>query len=301
MKTNFTRWLPSVAKTPTRKAALAAAGIATVCGGVAGPIAAAEAGTTPMVTGGTQVTTTDVKLVAASEPAKSAPATKATLVSDSTPGDKSAPKGGAPHGDRHGDSNRHGNSGKSDHKSDHKSAPAKPAAPAYPAAKQLTYQYQGQINFYYCGPAATRIALSAHGYSLSQDEVASKLGTTINGTPSAVDTTRVLNSIDGPNTYHTTDVPHKNVTPKQTERFRADVMRAINHGNPVVANIAGTATDTLGGTHSYDGGHYVTVVGYADDGHTVLIADPADTVADGSYWMSTADVTTWMGTHGYSS
>lgn len=300
MKTNFARWLPSVAKTPTRKAALAAAGIATVCGGVAGPIAAAEAGTTPMVTGATQVTATDTKLVAASEPAKdgtSAPPAKAILVSDSAPGGKSAPKGDAVHGNRHADSNRHDNSGKNDHRA----APAKPAAPAFPAAKQLNYQYQGQINFYYCGPAATRIALSAHGHSLSQDEVASKLGTTINGTPSAVDTTRVLNSIDGPNTYHTTDVPHKNVTAKQTERFRADVMRAINNGNPVVANIAGTATDTLGGTHSYDGGHYVTVVGYADDGHTVLIADPADMVADGSYWMSTGDVTTWMGTHGYSS
>jgi hypothetical protein len=292
MKTNFARWLPSVAKTPTRRTALAAAGIAAVCGGIAGPVAAAQGGSTPTVTGGATVIPADANPGAASEPAKGgthAPAAPAVLTGDAAPVGKSAAKGDATHGNRHGDS------GNNDHR------PAKPAAPAFPAAKQLNYQYQGQINFYYCGPAATRIALSAHGHSLSQDEVASRLGTTINGTPSAVDTTRVLNSIDGPNTYHTTDVPHKNVTPKQTEAFRADVMRAINNGNPVVANIAGTATDTLGGTHSYDGGHYVTVVGYADEGHTVLIADPADTVADGSYWMSTGDVTTWMGTHGYSS
>jgi hypothetical protein len=267
MKTSFTRLLPAIAKSgrlpaitrlPSRRTALAAAGLAAVCGGIAGPVAAAQGGTT-----------------SAGPPSEAARTTAArTTAAETTgPGTMPAENAGRP-------------------------APAPVDAPA---AKQLEYQYQGQTNFYYCGPAATRIALSAMGHAASQDEVARRLGTTVNGTNSAVDTTRVLNSVDGAKSYRTTSIPDRAATPRQAERLQADVVGDIAKGNPVVANIAGTATDTLGGTHSYDGGHYLTVVGYADDGRTVLIADPADTASDGSYWMHTADVANWMGTRGYSS
>src|SRR5690348_6255911 len=63
------------------------------------------------------------------------------------------------------------------------------------SSAQLSYSFQWQQNYYYCGPAATRIALTARGYYYSQDYLAGQLGTTKYGTNSAADTTRVLNSL----------------------------------------------------------------------------------------------------------
>jgi hypothetical protein len=313
VKTNLNRWLPPITKTSTRRTALAAAGFAAVCGGIAGPAAAAHGGTTPAVTtadikpaaGGSMPLGTFTTVSEHINAGKDTNAGKNTNASNSNSNSNSnstnAGKNTKAGKNTNAGKNTSAGKGTNAGKGTHAHGPAPAPAPAAPAAKQLTYEYQGQVNFYYCGPAATRIAVSAHDHSPSQDEVASKLGTTINGTNSAVDTTRVLNSIDGTKSYHTTSIPGKFATPKQAERFQSDVVRAIGNGNPVVANIAGTATDTLGGLHSYDGGHYLTVVGYADNGRTVLIADPADTVADGSYWMHTSDVANWMATRGYSS
>jgi hypothetical protein len=176
-----------------------------------------------------------------------------------------------------------------------------PAKPAPPASKVLDYDYQAQINGYYCGPAATRIALTARDRNPSQDDVASRLGTTVNGTNSAEDTTRVLNSLGKTSFYQTTSIPGGSATPAQMDRLQADVVHAISNGYPIVANIVGSATDTGGGWHAYDGGHYLTVVGYRDNGRTVQIADPAYVNGVSSYWMTTINLANWMGTRGYSS
>src|SRR5690606_15830534 len=59
------------------------------------------------------------------------------------------------------------------------------AAPTVPDAATVTgYDAALQPNAYYCGPAATRIALSAHGHRPSFDELARALGTTPAGTAS---------------------------------------------------------------------------------------------------------------------
>jgi Peptidase_C39 like family len=165
-------------------------------------------------------------------------------------------------------------------------------------SKVLDYQYKAQENFYYCAPAATRIALSAQGHTPSQDDVAKRLGTTEAGTPSAVDTTRVLNS-DGGKDYRTVELPDAMVKPEQMDRLQVDVVHAIDAKRPVVANIKGTATDVNGGTHSYEGGHYLTVVGYDDHGRKVKIADPADPNRS-EYWMSTITLANWAAERGYS-
>ena len=178
-------------------------------------------------------------------------------------------------------------------------SPEAPEPPAAPAAKQLDYQYQAQINYYYCGPAATRIALSALGRTPSQDTVAGRLGTTTSGTNSAEDTTRALNSLGGTDHYRTTMISGSSATPAEMDRLQADVVRAISNGYAVVTNIVGSATDIDGGWHGYDGGHYVTVVGYRDDGRTVKIADPAN-VNGQSYWMSTISLAHWIAQRGYS-
>ncbi|MER7274064.1 C39 family peptidase [Dactylosporangium sp. NPDC000244] len=177
-----------------------------------------------------------------------------------------------------------------------------PAAPAAPAEKVLAYDFQLQPNFYYCGPAATRIALTAAGHAITQDRAASMLGTTTNGTNSALDTTRVLNSVigDGKTVYRTREIPAYPATSAQAKQLQADVVSTISSGRAVVANIAGHLTDNAGVFHSYEGGHYLTVVGYQDGGSTVKIADPANPRGDGTYWVSAPKLADWISQRGYS-
>jgi hypothetical protein len=162
----------------------------------------------------------------------------------------------------------------------------------------LNTRYERQPNFYYCGPAATRIALTAQGHELSQDEVARKLGTTEAGTNSAEDTTRVLNELVGKDKYKTTAIESTKAERAQIDKLRDDVRATVDDNRAVVANIKGTASDVDGLTHSYPGGHYVTVVGYRDGGDTVKIADPWYEGAE--YWMSTETVAHWIAERGYS-
>lgn len=178
-------------------------------------------------------------------------------------------------------------------------APAK-STPNAPSAKALKYDYKRQPNFYYCGPAATRIALTALGHAPSFDDVAKKLGTTVDGTNSANDTTRVLNQVDGGNFYSTHEISGKTATKAQITQLKSDVVHAVTNNHPVVANIAGTISDTSGRTHSYEGGHYLTIVGYANGGSSVKIADPADTHGKGSYWVHADTMANWIATRGYS-
>lgn len=176
---------------------------------------------------------------------------------------------------------------------------ASPTPTRPPSSKVLAVTYQEQSTYYYCGPAATRIALTARGVERSQDDLARRLNTTEFGTDSAEDTTRVLNALVGRDVYRTRSIPGNAATPAQTDRLRADVVQAVGTGYAVVVNIAGTATDVAGGWHSYPGGHYLTVVGYRDAGRTVKIADPANAAA-GSYWMSVDALADWTATRGYS-
>jgi hypothetical protein len=171
--------------------------------------------------------------------------------------------------------------------------------PKPPSEKILKYDFQYQPNFYYCAPATTRIALTSQGFTLSQDELATQLHTTVNGTDSAEDTTRVMNSVIGKNVYQTRSIPGPGATPAEMDRLQADVVNAISNGRAVVANIAGGATDNAGFWRSFPGGHYIPIVGYSDDGRQVQIADPSG-VGPATYWMSTIDMANWMAGHGYS-
>ncbi|MFC0509147.1 C39 family peptidase [Micromonospora costi] len=174
----------------------------------------------------------------------------------------------------------------------------KPEAPKPPATKVLDYDYQAQTTYFYCGPAATRNALSASGIERSQDALAAQLGTTEMGTNSAEDTTRVLNAVVKGSPYRTRMFP-TSPSPKQMDQLQADVVRAVTDGRGVVANIVGDATDIDGGWHSFPGGHYIAVVGYRDSGRTVKIADSANPAVP-SYWITTIDLANWMTTRGYS-
>ncbi len=135
----------------------------------------------------------------------------------------------------------------------------------------------------------------------THDRLAKQLGTTTAGTNSVDDITRVLNKEIGAKRYHATKIPNEEPTAKQVAKLRADIVSSVTKGEPVVANIAGTVTDNAGARHSYEGGHYLTVVGYDDNGKTAKITDPADRDGGNTYKISTKKLADWAATRGYSS
>jgi hypothetical protein len=180
-------------------------------------------------------------------------------------------------------------------------APVATAAPNTPFEKALWPDFRFQPNYYYCGPAATRLAITADGHaSPSMDDLAWMLGTTTNGTNSAEDTTRVLNRVLGSASYQTRSIPGNAATAAEMDRLRVDVVNAVSNGRAVVANIIGSTTDVDGRGHNFAGGHYLTVVGYGQGGTTMKISDAADTEGGGSYWISTINLANWIATRGYS-
>jgi Peptidase_C39 like family len=174
-----------------------------------------------------------------------------------------------------------------------------PATAKVASSKSVKHSFQLQSNFYFCGPSATRVALSAHGKVYTQSQVAQKLGTTQDGTNSANDVTRVMNQELGKTRYHTVELSGSKITAGQINQLKSDVVTAINHGDPVVANVAGTITDTKGDVHSYEGGHYLPIVGYSHHGDNVQIADSADTVGSPYYTVDANTMAHWMATRGY--
>ncbi|KAB1106831.1 C39 family peptidase [Micromonospora aurantiaca] len=163
--------------------------------------------------------------------------------------------------------------------------------------KELDFTYKFQETYFYCAPAATKMALSALGKDLSQDELAKKLATTEAGTNSAIETTRVLKEVTGKD-YRTVEIPGQKASKAETDRLRNDVVRNIDGKRPMVANIKGTSVDTDGHAHSYEGGHYIAVVGYRDGGNTVKIGDSWSD--EGQYWISTDKLANWIASRGYS-
>ncbi|MFC5944696.1 C39 family peptidase [Micromonospora harpali] len=185
-------------------------------------------------------------------------------------------------------------------------APAERAAASVQAERrpagerQLDVRYEAQPNFFYCGPAAARNALSVQGKNIDVDTMAKEMGTTEAGTDSINDITPVLNKETGRKAYHSTELPADKVDGKSIDKLRADVVRAVDDGRAVVANIAGTATDTDGVSHSFEGGHYISVVGYSEGGKTVTIADSANP-DQASYRIDVDALAHWIASRGYAS
>ena len=177
-------------------------------------------------------------------------------------------------------------------------AAAAPAAVTQAVEKSVEHQFQLQETGYYCAPAATRVALTAQQHNLNQDTVADKLATTTDGTDSITQVTDTLNTELGTTAYTTVELPNPDTTDEQTTTFKADVTAALDAGEIVVANIVGTATDTNGEAHTYAGGHYIPIVGYTDNGDTLMIADTSGK-GTAHYQIATTDMADWMATRGY--
>ena len=172
-------------------------------------------------------------------------------------------------------------------------------APAPPASLLLAHDTAQQPTFFYCGPTAVRNALTVFGQRANMDQLAAELGTTVNGTPSAFDITRVLNAHLGEGRYRTVEVSEQHPTPEQVATLRSDIVTTVSGGDPVVVNAMGTVADTEGDLHSYPSGHYLVVVGYEANGDLVHMSDSADPDGDPDYTLQVADLANWIATRGY--
>ncbi|MGW5734995.1 MULTISPECIES: C39 family peptidase [Streptomyces] len=168
------------------------------------------------------------------------------------------------------------------------------------SAHTLQVDYQVQETGYWCGPAATRIALSARIAPPGQGALAAQLGTTEAGTDHISQVTGVLNANLGTGWYETKEMPNDPPTQAQKDLLWNDVVLDIDNNYPLVTNIVAPPGNQPPGYPSdqtiY---HYFTVIGYDDANRTVLIADPASFGGNQIYWLSFDQLATLIPPKGY--
>ncbi|HEX8951929.1 MAG TPA: C39 family peptidase [Polyangia bacterium] len=188
------------------------------------------------------------------------------------------------------------------------------AQPAPPTKKVLNFVWQGEEQYYMCGPSAARMALSARLANLpSQQELGSYMGTTTNGTDYVGLVRGALNHYLNIASYTETDLPTDPPSQAQQDALKKDLVASIDAGYALVANVVSGWRPPFypqGGTIY----HYIALVGYDAGGDKVLVADPAATgCGDGpcgnpssgfyntpkSYWINTSDLGVWITPKGY--
>ncbi|ACU98262.1 C39 family peptidase [Saccharomonospora viridis] len=163
----------------------------------------------------------------------------------------------------------------------------------------LNIDYQVQETGYWCGPAATRIALSARGIYRSQAQLAAELGTHTGGTDWIGQVTNVLNGYVG--WYETKEMPNDPPTQAQKDLLWRDIVLNINNNYPIVANIvAPPGNQPPGYPPDQTIYHYFTIIGYNDVDRTVLIADPASFSGNQIYWLTFEHLASLIPPKGYS-
>ncbi len=168
-----------------------------------------------------------------------------------------------------------------------------------PRWKVLDIDFEIQQTGYWCGPAATHNALSARITSPTQQQLASALGTTTNGTDWIGQITAVLNDRLAGSPYVTTEMPDDPPTQAQRDRLWADIVTSIDNNYPVVVNIVAPASNHPPGYPGYTVYHYFTVTGYNPDTAQVFVADSANFGGNTLYWLSFSQLATLVPPKGY--
>ena len=168
------------------------------------------------------------------------------------------------------------------------------------ASKTLEVEYQVQETGYWCGPAATRIALSARIAPPSQADLAAQLGTTENGTDDISQVTGVLNANLGSSDYESKYMPDDPPSQEQKDLLWQDITADIDSNLPLVTNIvAPPGNQPPGYPPDQTIYHYFTVIGYDDANGSVLIADPASFSGNQIYWLSFDQLASLIPPKGY--
>ena len=165
--------------------------------------------------------------------------------------------------------------------------------------KVLNHDYQAQTTGYWCGPAASRIALSTRITPPTQQALANELGTTTNGTDWIGQVTAALNNHLGAR-YATVEMPNDPPTPAQRDRLWADVMLSIDAGHGMVANIVAPPSNHPPGYPNETIYHYISLIGYNPDNLQVYVGDSANFSGNNHYWLSLDQLSTLIPPKGYS-
>ncbi|MET7639616.1 C39 family peptidase [Streptomyces sp. NPDC005438] len=165
----------------------------------------------------------------------------------------------------------------------------------------LSVEYQVQETGYWCGPAATRCALSARVAAPSQATLAAELGTHTGGTDHISQVTTVLNSRIDAGEYYTREMPNDPPTQAQKDLLWSDVTADIDNNYAIVANIvAPPGNQPPGYPSDQTVYHYFAVIGYDTDYNTVLIADSASFNGYQIYWLDFSQLASLIPPKGYS-
>lgn len=146
-----------------------------------------------------------------------------------------------------------------------------------PRRKILDYvhDFTTQDTPYFCGPASTQtVVMEETRHLYSEQELAQKLGTTVNGTNDISLFPAVLNELIPGAQYTHKYMPNDPPTAGERETLWNDIVNSIDAGHGVIANIVAPPSNypkaTKGGVSpAYRGGtvyHYLAVMGYDDDG-----------------------------------
>lgn len=166
-------------------------------------------------------------------------------------------------------------------------------------AKVLPFEYQIQETRWWCGPAATRIALSASMAAPSQGQLARDLGTTAAGTNNIGIVAKVMNKYVGD--YQTRWLPSDPATASQKSALWADIVRSIDGGHAVVANIVAPPWNhPVGYPNDRTVFHYIALLGYSPATREVFVGDSAYFSNIKSYWISFDKLATLVPPKGYS-
>ena len=168
-----------------------------------------------------------------------------------------------------------------------------------PARVVANVRYEVQTTSYWCGPTATDMALSARMPPPGQAALASQLGTTTNGTDWIGQVTGVLNRNLGATWYTTREMPSDPPTPAQRDLLWTDLVRAVDDGFPLVANIVAPASNHPPGYPSSTIYHYLAVIGYDAATRAAYTADSANFGGNKEYWLSFDQLATLIPPKGY--
>ena len=137
----------------------------------------------------------------------------------------------------------------------------------------ISLPFQTQQNDYYCGPASARMVVGALGYSRTQDQMASLLGTTTNGTNAGNGVANALNSVVAGSKYRFTWQWH---TYSDVSKIKGHIVEALNYGNPVMVNTMESPGDVYLAGHNIGTTlyHFGVVADYFNYGNQVTYTDP---------------------------
>ncbi len=173
--------------------------------------------------------------------------------------------------------------------------------------KVLDIDFQTQDFGHWCGPASTRIALSARmDNPPSQEELVRQLGTNTEvGTAHIGLITSALNDRLGTGYYENKLIPGAVATDEERDLLWKDIVTDIDKNYPIVANIvAPPGNHPPGYPDDETIYHYITVIGYDKSEQAALIADPARfhhrPGFQSQYWLGVDQLADMIARKGYS-